>query len=1172
MTYAQDTHSIIEDGDHFGEEAHICGPGCDCENELNHEPNDDHTGHNHEITDFDFTIQEITEFVWDKDVLELAHGGADIFDTGLDPSSAISGLIGTDINDMPIWSAYQSAAYIARAGTDWLAGGDMTVTYSFSDAANIGEGFTVFTAENQFWANYVFDLYEEASGLTFVEVAADGEANITLKSRGGTNGGGYWNGRDVVVGDVSWEPETKPGTYAMRLLLHEVGHALGLSHPGQYNGNTATYADADHFTDSRQYTNLSYWGEGETGASFGHMSTLGLHDYLAIHIEYGANYETRAGDDVYGYNGTTGLESYDLSYDGDMAFSIWDGAGNDTIDFSGSNSDTHLDLREGAFSSVNGNTHNISIAYNAVIENGIGSKYNDVVRGNSADNILFGGQGNDLIRGGDDAAPELEANPLHFTGVAMNIDPLVRDQYIGATLTDALSGSEFTLSFSVLLTRIPSDISALVSYAVPRSSNELLIEADNGGVVSIYLNGSRYDTAFLTADLIDGQPHDISFSWNSVTGDLSLMIDDVTETGVHQAGAPLRDGGMLIFGQEQDSVGGSFNGRQIFNGTVGDIQISNQNGLVHDWQVSETDTTVIIDLAGNADMTIYNGASAVNTAPVDAFITDADTLYGGSGADTIWGGIGSDTIYGEGEADYGADPETFNLAVMDRSANNRFSENDIAFSSTGDFTVEFILDLEPDVNATYAIGFPGFSLYRWVDGNDGRLAINFWGTDGDNGWNWSVIPQGSLSEGPGRFTVSYDDATGAVVVYVNGDEVWSRDYEPGNLNTPETGDISLKASGHIGDIRIFDAALDAETIAENALISIAPDTANLVQNWQADSNGDFVQQVAGGDSLGTIGDPGVVQEALWSRTFDDTLYGGSGRDTLYGEFGDDALFGGAGADALFGGVGDDVLNGGAFGDVLDGGEGIDTADYDGASNRVQVSLLRDSAAGSAANGDTLISIENISGTGFGDTLGGDRADNVLIGLGGKDVIGGFHGDDIISGGDGNDYITGGRGGDIIDGGDGIDTARYNSSLEGVTIDLGAGTAFGGEAEGDVITGIETLIGSKFDDVLTGNADRNKLFGSDGNDILTGGAGLDKLYGGAGEDRFILNEGDGKNYVMDYAQGDILDVSAFGFDDLAQALESVTVYRAHLLFKQGSDSIYLMNTDMDALTLDIGGLA
>ena len=100
----------------------------------------------------------------------------------------------------------------------------------------------------------------------------------------------------------------------------------------------------------------------------------------------------------------------------------------------------------------------------------------------------------------------------------------------------------------------------------------------------------------------------------------------------------------------------------------------------------------------------------------------------------------------------------------------------------------------------------------------------------------------------------------------------------------------------------------------------------------------------------------------------------------------------------------------------------------------------------------------------------------------------------------------------MDGGAGIDTASYAGSSAGVTVDLGAGTGTDGDAQGDVLSGIENLTGSNFDDVFTGSASINVLIGGDGDDTLQGLGGNDTLTGGDGSDSFIIGEGDGNDTV------------------------------------------------------------
>ncbi len=123
--------------------------------------------------------------------------------------------------------------------------------------------------------------------------------------------------------------------------------------------------------------------------------------------------------------------------------------------------------------------------------------------------------------------------------------------------------------------------------------------------------------------------------------------------------------------------------------------------------------------------------------------------------------------------------------------------------------------------------------------------------------------------------------------------------------------------------------------------------------------------------------------------------------------------------------------------------------------------------------------------------------------------------DAIEGGDGNDTIIGGLGADTIQGGGGNDTASYITSAAAVTISLIASSAAGGAAEGDVLSGVESLLGSNHDDILTGDAFANILAGADGSDTLNGDIGNDTLHGGVGND--VLDGGIGAD-VLDGGDG------------------------------------------------------
>ena len=170
---------------------------------------------------------------------------------------------------------------------------------------------------------------------------------------------------------------------------------------------------------------------------------------------------------------------------------------------------------------------------------------------------------------------------------------------------------------------------------------------------------------------------------------------------------------------------------------------------------------------------------------------------------------------------------------------------------------------------------------------------------------------------------------------------------------------------------------------------------------------------------------------------------------------------------------------------------------------------------SDTSGDYTISVKALDlpadkvGTAVADKIVGTDAGESIMGEGGNDTLDGKGGDDEIDGGDGDDLLTGGPGGDVLKGGDGDDTISYMMSPAGVSINLNAGTASGGDADGDDVgADIENVIGSMYDDDLRGarRGERdNKLWGEGGDDNLVGDRGDDELDGGAGND--MLDGGD-----------------------------------------------------------------
>ncbi|WP_425054003.1 M10 family metallopeptidase C-terminal domain-containing protein [Psychromarinibacter sp. S121] len=326
------------------------------------------------------------------------------------------------------YDAYMAAGVLMRSDTSWsgASGTGATITWALrasgpaADASGNSVTFETLSAAQAAAVADVLASFSAVADVTFVQVNAGGTSDDATmlfgaytSSSDGAGAFAYYPGStasaaaagDVWLNNTSISQTALPtGTFSHFAILHEVGHAMGLSHPGDYNagpGVSITYAQHARFTeDSQQYTVMSYFDEANTTESFSsYADGLLLFDILALQQLYGVNSDHESGDSIYGFNCTVG-GIYDFTVNDDPVLCIWDGGGTDTLDLSGFSMDQAVSLVAGVFSDVGGLVGNLSIAFGALIENAVGGTGSDAIGGNDAANEILGKFGEDTIDGG----------------------------------------------------------------------------------------------------------------------------------------------------------------------------------------------------------------------------------------------------------------------------------------------------------------------------------------------------------------------------------------------------------------------------------------------------------------------------------------------------------------------------------------------------------------------------------------------------------------------------------------------------------------------------------------------------------------------------------------------------------------------------------------------------
>ncbi|MCC0026270.1 MAG: M10 family metallopeptidase C-terminal domain-containing protein [Brucellaceae bacterium] len=923
----------------------------------------------------------------------------------------------------------------------------------------ISVDITALTTDGQALARAALQQWSDLTGLAFVEVDTGGEitfddsetglAAYTRSQYTSVNGAWYLSHADIMVTE-DWINTYGTGfnTYSYQTYIHEIGHALGLYHSGNYNGSASYGTDNFYLNDSHVYTIMSYFSPYENsyvGGTFYDMLTPMLADAIAAEAFYGRSTDTRTGDTTYGFNANTGDTALDLAASFDRtSFMVHDDGGIDTIDMSGEYRAQTIDLRDGSLSSVLGGTYNMAISRGTVIENAIGGTGADMIQGNAAANTLSGGAGDDTIDGGA-GADVLDGGD--------GIDTLSYASSSGQVYV-ALNGAAAAI---VLRGDAQGDTATGFENVIGSSFNDALFgdaganSVDGGDGNDLIEGGAGADTLTGGAGIdtlsYAGSASGVTVTLNSQTaatggdaqGDTSSGFENLTGSALSDSLTGDDGDNVIEGGAGADTLtggGGADTLSYAGSGAAVDVRLYGAGEAIVSGGDAAGDTaTGFENVTGSALSDTLTGdwrANVIDGGAGDDTILDGggnDTLSGGAGNDTIEGGRGADTLDG-GD---GTDTLSYSRsrAGVDVVLNGAASGGD----AQGD-TVS---------------GFENIAGSRFADrltGDDGANVID--GSDGDD-----MIEGGAgadtLIGGNGADTLSYAGSSAAVDVRLYG---YSKVFASGGDAEGDTATWfeNLTGSAHgdtlTGDWRanVIDGGAGDDTILDGG----GNDTLSGGAGNDTIEGGAGADVLDGGDGMDTLsysGSSAGVSVRL-NGAAAATVSGGdaqadtaTGFENVTGSALSDTLTGDDGANTIDGSYGDDVIQGGAGADTLDGGGGTDTLSYAGSSAAVDVRLYGYSkifASGGDAEGDTATGFENLTGSAHGDTLTGDWRANVIDGGDGDDTIIDGGGNDTLIGGAGNDVLSGGAGDDLFVFAEGFGQDRitdFDASSAGERIDL-----------------------------------------------------------------------------------------------------------------------------------------
>jgi serralysin len=695
---------------------------------------------------------------------------------------------------LSVWTDSQVVNQL-NSGAKWA---NSTITFAFPTSASglytgSGEtsGFRAFTDAQKTNTRLALATWDDLIAPDMVEVQPGANGWMTDIEFGfSTSGVSYAHAYFPSVGSVWFNPNygstsggnnlVTPtlGAHGFITYVHEIGHALGLEHMGEYNG--ANTQGPSSFQDSTVYSVMSYYGPSwGTGAGNGEglvawadwvgadgrrysPQTPMVNDVMAIQAMYGVETTTRTGDTVYGFNSNvTGAMAsiFNFALNRNPILTIFDSAGTDTLDLSGYATASVIDLAPGAASSANSMTLNIWIARTADIENATGGAGADRISGNALANVLIGNGGNDQLFG-------FGGNDILIGGAGADfIDGgFGEDTVILEAVWDALTVvyDSATMTFTISGTGIGTDTIVAVEY-FRDAGNETRTAAELSGagpaVVRPVASISAVEAAVAEGNGGDEAARALRF--------------------VVTLSAPAESAESLTWSLAAGSTAGASDFLSDVSGVV-TFEAGQTEAVVTLWiagdRVGEANETVVVTLSGaSAGLRIGTGSASATILNDDVLpITGTagkNTLNGTAGDDSIFGLAGNDRLSGLGGNDIldggtgndtmtgGTGNDTYIVdAARDKVVESTNGGIDTVRTSLANFVlVANVENLEFTGSATTAFRGTGNVLANVIRGGNGNDTLN------------GMAGHDHLWGGSGRDSFAFTTALGATNVDVIGD-------------------------------------------------------------------------------------------------------------------------------------------------------------------------------------------------------------------------------------------------------------------------------------------------------------------------------------------------------------------------------------------------------------------